>query len=65
MAGELVDVSLEERSQFALPVHASLSSRYLDLQEHMIGAMDSLRPLFTTFTQVIVRTVAMDTDLTQ
>lgn len=59
MAGELVEVSLEQRSQFALPVDAGLGSRDLDLDEHVVRTMDRLRPLLTVLTKVIVRTVAV------
>lgn len=58
VAGGLVDVCLEERSQFSLPAHTSLDRRNFNLEKHMIGTMDGLRPLFTVPTKVIVRTVA-------
>ena len=59
MTCELVEVSLKQRSQFALLVDSSVSGWDLDLEEDMIWTVDGLRPWLTTCTQVIVRTVAV------
>lgn len=64
MAGGLVDVCLEERSQFSFLVHARLGGRNLDLEKYMVRSMNSLRPLFTALTKIIVWTVTTETQLT-